>query len=286
MLGRALHWLTGRQAGTRTGDGDRAAGQGRAGSGAVTARGAALADGAAPAAGSDQPVYSSRAVRDGAVVNAALDALRRFADGAEPAEALARRLAGLSAEQAASLQISAEAALLQRAIARAADLRGQAATDLNRLLAELAGGTPPRREAGDGAGLAGGVYGPRSVFGPLPRPPGPLAEMPPASGGLTGEVADFLPQAVPLPHSLERDSPPMPAPAPPPKGVAAGAPRLPRGAAEARRSRMSDTLAAALPPDSRLGPRLEHRLEPLAPGAAAGAQAPPSHILPPREDAR
>ncbi len=189
-------------------------------------------------------------MRDAAVVTASIEAMRRHADGIESVDDLIHRLATLSPEQASSLQLSVESTLLQACITRAADARGPQGAELRRLLAELAGSAPPQRGPGASgtAPASGPVYGPRSAFGPLPRPLGPPPVL--QTGALTGLVDDFVPQAVPVPHSLEREMPPMPPPARPPKGAAAGFPRLSPDSAAERRARMVETLSTALPPNT------------------------------------
>lgn len=220
MLRRALRWLTGRSADDRTAP-DRPTTGGRA----------------PQAPSSALPVaVPTRAMRDAAVVTAAIEAMRRFADGTETPEALVHRLGALGPEQAGFLQISVDAALVSECNARADGLRGPVGAELARLLAELAADTPPRRTPA--TAMNGPVYGPRSVFGPLaesaPQPDAPVPD-------------DFQPLPVPVPQTLGHELPPMPTPAPPPKVTAPGFPRLRRAAAEARRARLSDTLSNALP---------------------------------------
>ncbi|ACJ00717.1 hypothetical protein [Rhodospirillum centenum] len=89
------------------------------------------------------PVFSSRAVRDAAVVTGAIETLRKFAAGAESVEDLDYRLAGLTKDQFAFLQISVGPELVQNCINRAAGGKGVKAASLRRTLNELAGIATP-----------------------------------------------------------------------------------------------------------------------------------------------
>lgn len=238
MLGRVLHWLSGRRAeGRGAEDRARAAGQGGRERRPVSGAGVPDADAASEATRrvgrpSQSPAFSSRAVHDAAIVTSAIEAMRRYADGQEPAADLAVRLTALTAEQAGFLQLSVESALLNRCVARAADERGAQGAELRRRLAELADGAPPRRGL---AAVDGPVYGPRSSFGP-------------ARGSAVVDLPkDFLPEPVPVPQSVEREPPPVPPPVPPPRAASPGIPRISRSAATDRRARLKDALSAALP---------------------------------------
>ncbi|MFC7332754.1 hypothetical protein [Rhodocista pekingensis] len=104
------------------------------------------------------PVFSSRAVRDAAVVTGAIETLRKFAAGTESVEDLDYRLAGLTKDQFAFLQISVGPELVQNCINRAAGGKGVKAASLRRTLNELAGiatPEPDRPVEADGDGSAG-----------------------------------------------------------------------------------------------------------------------------------
>ncbi|WP_148294044.1 hypothetical protein, partial [Azospirillum sp. B4] len=92
------------------------------------------------------PVFSSRAVRDAAVVTSAIEAIRHYVAGEEQAEGLTRKLQALSAEQFSFLQISIDPALTAKAVVQAAEARTAAATALKRLLTHMSDGSKPAGE--------------------------------------------------------------------------------------------------------------------------------------------
>ncbi|QJE74636.1 hypothetical protein HHL28_17615 [Aerophototrophica crusticola] len=219
-------------------------------------------------------VFSSRAVRDAAVVTATIEAMRRFADGQEPGDDLAFRLEGLSADQTSFLQLSAEPTLLQRCLARAETARGPKAAPLRRLLADLAGpgptlampypaapqplppipAAPPRAEAPAPSKAPVLVPGRPPVAPSMARPAAPAPA--PLTAPLTAPrpepaAAPIVPPLASLadtgadPAAALAAAPPVPPVTAPPKPAepAPGLPRLDRGAAEARRARLMDSLS-------------------------------------------
>lgn len=223
-------------------------------------------------------VFSSRAVRDATVVNAAIEAMRRFADGQDGGDDLAFRLEGLSPEQTNFLQLSAEPTLLQRCLARAETARGPKAVPLRRLLADLAGpaplpsmpypaaprsvspipAAPPRAEA---PSLPKAPTPPKApALAAAPARPAAIPAVPRPAAPTPAAKAEAAPSIVPPLASLA-DTPPGPAsmaeaaPVPPvalppkPAESPPGLPRLDRSAAEARRAKLIDSLSDHLSAD-------------------------------------
>ncbi|WP_114393187.1 hypothetical protein [Oleisolibacter albus] len=232
------------------------------------------------------PVFSSRAVRDAAVVTAAVEALKRFADGMEPVDDLAFRLEGLSTDQLNFLQLSVEPLLLHRCVARGEDSKGAKAAALRRMLGDLAAGTSPasfswsRPEKAPATLAAAPALAPvvppvtappRSRTPPVPLPPrrpppalspalrplpprqsvpGPAAPLPAVGSEPAAAVAEMDIPRIIIPAQT---SPPaesiaaVPPPAPPPRPAAtADVARLSRAEADRRRMRLLDDLTTHL----------------------------------------
>lgn len=229
------------------------------------------------------PVFSSRAVRDAAVVTAAVEALKRFADGMEPVDDLAFRLEGLSTDQLNFLQLSVEPLLLHRCVARGEDSKGAKAAALRRMLGDLAAGTSPASFSWSRPEKAPAILAaapalppvvppvtapPRSRTPPVPprRPPpalspalrplpprqsvpGPAAPLPavgsmePAAAAAEMDIPRII---IPAQTSLPAESiAAVPAPAPRPAATADVA-RLSRAEADRRRMRLLDDLTTHL----------------------------------------
>ncbi|HYC05356.1 MAG TPA: hypothetical protein VED40_18835 [Azospirillaceae bacterium] len=213
-------------------------------------------------------VFSSRAVRDAAVVTTCIDALRRYVAGDEPIDQLMFKLQSLSGEQSSFLQISLEPGLLDQAMARTADQRSPQAAALRRMLVDLSGGEGPGAAAASApsgttaAAPLAAMTGPRPPRPTLPIPPRPAAppaaqpvpqpETAPAAATAAvfrtpDPVVSVMPE-IPAALSSEEEAPtPVPPPPPRPPVAAPSLPRLPRDAAEARRARLFDSISDNVP---------------------------------------
>lgn len=158
--------------------------------------------------GARGPVFSSRAVRDAAVVTAAIDGIRRFVAGTEQADDLILQVRSLSAEQFGFLQISIDPALTDKAVAQAAD--GDTPPALRRLLADINDGgrvvdepAPPAVAAPAAASTAPAAEAALAVASPMPpsglQPSAP--DTPPAADALSVPVGEAGGDAVPPPRS-------------------------------------------------------------------------------------
>jgi len=259
MLGRLIRWVSGRAepAAEAPSPPDEAAAP-------VQAEEAASAD------GGRSPVFSSRAVRDAAVVTSSIEALRRYVAGDEGLEQTVFKLQSLSSEQFSFLQLSLEPGLVDQAMARTADHRSPQAAALRRILTELAGngsGVPALPPA------IAALSGPRPPRPTLPIPPRPAPPPPPgaqgaAQGAAPGAAAQAAPAPAPEPPAapiqvapIQVAPPEIPAaplssapaeepaavPPPPPRPADRALPRLTRDAAEARRARLFDSISDNVP---------------------------------------
>ncbi|MEE3625991.1 hypothetical protein UCD39_18720 [Nitrospirillum sp. BR 11752] len=213
------------------------------------------------------PVFSSRAVRDAAVVTSTIDTIRRYVAGEEQAEGLVRKLQSLSTEQFGFLQISIDPALTAKALAQLGDARAASATTLRRLLSDIGDGGKPSGE--------GGPTAPSEA-----SPSGPSGSTPPLSRGEAEISAAPSPVAPPAPVMTATASAPLSVPAPP-----ASAPPAP-GPQPSRTGPLFTTLAAkgrdALTRDAHPADRAEMRAVPTptprVPGALSLRAAPPTPV--------
>lgn len=131
MFRRIISWLTGKKGGEHFRSdqpaGHTAGPRGHGPSAAVVAG----QDGAA------SPVFSSRAVRDAAVVTGVIDAIRRYNNGEDGAEPVVHKLEALSAEQTSFLKISVAPDLLATATRIAGEHNTASGAALRRLLVTL-----------------------------------------------------------------------------------------------------------------------------------------------------
>ncbi|MBB6252511.1 hypothetical protein [Nitrospirillum iridis] len=211
--------------------------------------------------GARSPVFSSRAVRDAAVVTSTIEAFRRYVAGDEQAEGLTHKLQSLSAEQFGFLQISIDPALAAKAVARAAEARTASATVLRRLLADVSDGGKPPTEA-------------RTVAAPAASAPPP---------GVEAEITVAPPPvAPPVPAAAAMPAAPLSVPVPP----AGGAPHPGHVAPGPRPSRsgplFTNLLSKGREAPARDGSGAEMRAVPTptlrVPGAMSLRAAPPTPV--------
>ncbi|MEA1677339.1 hypothetical protein [Nitrospirillum sp. BR 11163] len=153
------------------------------------------------------PVFSSRAVRDAAVVTSTIETIRRYVAGEEQAEGLTRKLQSLSAEQFGFLQISIDPALAVKALGQVGEGRSAATAVLRRLLADISdGGKPPDQTPA--AALPPSATGMEAEMSPAPAPVAP--PVPPSA------AVAAAPLSVPVRPAPAQPVPTQPAPGPQP----------------------------------------------------------------------
>lgn len=233
---------------------------GQAGAGAEPARMDIARPDGGRSDGGRSPVFSSRAVRDAAVVTSAIETIRRYVAGEEQAEGLTRKLQSLSTEQFGFLQISIDPALTAKALDRVGEPRSAAATVLRRLLTDV----------------SDGVRGPNETPAVSPAPaPAPAvrteAEMSPAPA----------PIAPPAPPSATVGTAPLSVPVKPAPAAAVAAQHAP-GPQPSRAGPLFTSLASK-GRDASAG-QAEMRTVPTptprVPGAMSLRAAPPTPVRP------
>jgi hypothetical protein len=176
--------------------------------GATKATADAGAEGVASGHG---PVFSSRAVRDAALVTGAMVALNRFVSDADSGDELMNRLQALSLEQASFLQLSADAALLAKAIAKAEAMKTPRGAALRKALADLAGSDADK--AGDGrieASFTAPLFEAAGKRNPLNVGQGPVTPGPafaPGASGVMGLTAPPPAHRQPAPEAHRQPAP-------------------------------------------------------------------------------
>ncbi|WP_145622056.1 hypothetical protein [Nitrospirillum viridazoti] len=158
--------------------------------------------------GGRSPVFSSRAVRDAAVVTSTIETIRRYVAGEEQAEGLTRKLQSLSTEQFGFLQISIDPALTAKALDRVGEPRSAAATVLRRLLTDVSDGVrgPNETPAASPAPAPAPAVRTEAEMSPAPAPIAPPA--PPSA------AVGTAPLSVPVQPTPAAAAQPAPGPQP------------------------------------------------------------------------
>lgn len=245
MLGRVIGWVSGGKAGNHKTPPARDGTARPTPDAQGTPHALNDAAGAPPDGTPASPVFSSRAVRDAAVVTGVLESLRRYIAGDEGADVLVRKITALSPEQTGFFRLSVAPEHLTQAARVAWDNSSPSASALRRLLLELQeaaarpvapaatppASTPPSPLAsavsGGGAG-SGAVDAPASPVALRPATP-PFAALRPLSRDGTAREGEAA-RAVPTPTTRVPGAlPPRPPVAPPAQQTPA--PMAPVGAA-------------------------------------------------------
>ncbi|MDZ5646569.1 hypothetical protein [Nitrospirillum sp. BR 11828] len=218
------------------------------------------------------PVFSSRAVRDAAVVTSTIDTIRRYVAGEEQVEGLVRKLQSLSAEQFGFLQISIDPALTAKAVGRLGDAPGASATTLRHLLSDIGDGGKPAGEGGPAAAPEAASSGPTLSRGEAEMSAAPSPVAPPAPA-LAGTVS--APLSVPVPPTAAVPTSAVPTsaiPTPGPQPSRTG-PLFTALAAKGR-----DALTRNANPADRAEMRAVPTPTPRVPGALSLRAAPPTPV--------